>query len=349
MANFNAAKINGNQLSAEEWNQTASINNAILSSDQTLSGSNLEQLGIGMAKYASSNFYTDGGAVNAYVLSPVGSFKTPDVYFEGMTIKFRAGFANTGASTVNVAGIGVVDLKKADGFTDLDLNEISNTIDSEFRYDGTAFVQAVSSNSFANITISNKFNTAVNTATISSGAITYTGALMQIDGEGATSDTLTTINGGTEGDCLKIRIANSANNITIEDGTGNIILMNARDIELGSLRDVIELDFIDGSWKQASRTLDADFLTSGATNGVEYLPNGRIRQYGRYTSSAHNPTILLPITFPVAAYNARATGDTSSARIVVVTGLTTSSISVAQFDQNAGTSGISFFWEVTGE
>lgn len=141
MANFSASKVNGNSLSAAEWNQTASINNAITSSGQIPSDANLTQVGIAMARYASSTFYTDSGAADAYVLSSVGSFEAPDTYFEGMEIKFRAGNANTGASTVNVNSIGVVDLKKEDGTTALDINDILATSDSVFRHNGTAFAR----------------------------------------------------------------------------------------------------------------------------------------------------------------------------------------------------------------
>jgi hypothetical protein len=56
-----------------------------------------------------------------------------------MTICFRAGNANTGASTVNVNSAGVKNLKKEDGTTDLASGDILTTRDSIFRYDGTVF------------------------------------------------------------------------------------------------------------------------------------------------------------------------------------------------------------------
>ena len=147
MADFNTSKIDGDTVGASEWNQLASIDNFISTSGQTPSTSNLNQTGIAAARYSSGGqFYTDSGIANAYVLSPVSPFKSPvssgsgEGYFVGMTIKFRAGNANSGASTVNVNSAGVKNLKQADGTTDLDAGDISTTQDSVFRYNGTSFV-----------------------------------------------------------------------------------------------------------------------------------------------------------------------------------------------------------------
>lgn len=144
MVDFNTSKVDGNTVAAVEWNQLADIDNFVITSGQTPSASDLNQLGIGAARYSSGGqFYTDSGTANAYVLSPVSPFKAPvdatNGYFNGMTIRFRAGNANTGASTVNVNGAGVKNLKQSDGTTDLDANQLSPSNLSEFVYDGTAF------------------------------------------------------------------------------------------------------------------------------------------------------------------------------------------------------------------
>jgi len=68
------------------------------------------------ATYGSGgNFFTDSGVANAYVLSPIGSRIAPDVYSDGQSARFRAGNAPTGASTINVGGVGVVDFVNNDG------------------------------------------------------------------------------------------------------------------------------------------------------------------------------------------------------------------------------------------
>ena len=147
MADFNSSKVDGDSVDANEWNQLASIDNFIATSGQTPSASNLNQMGIAAARYSSGGqFFTDSGTANAYVLTSISAFKSPvssgagEGYFVGMTIRFRAGNANTGASTVNINSAGVKNLKKEDGTTDLAAGDISTTQDSVFRYNGTSFV-----------------------------------------------------------------------------------------------------------------------------------------------------------------------------------------------------------------
>ena len=145
MADFITSKVNGDTVDASEWNQLASIDNFITTSGQTPSTSNLNQMGIAAARYSSGGqFFTDSGTANTYILSPVSPFKAPvsatEGYFVGMTIRFRAGNANSGASTVNVNSAGVKNLKKEDGTTNLAAGDIPTAQDSIFRYDGTSFV-----------------------------------------------------------------------------------------------------------------------------------------------------------------------------------------------------------------
>jgi hypothetical protein len=138
------SKINGNTCSATEFNQIPTELEALqTSSGQTSSDAILNQVSIATSRYAANNFYIDSGAANAYVLTLAASMTNPVSatvgYFNGMTIKFRAGNANSGASTVNVNSAGVKNLKQADGTTDLILGQIPTNQDSIFRYNGTAF------------------------------------------------------------------------------------------------------------------------------------------------------------------------------------------------------------------
>jgi hypothetical protein len=148
MADFNTSKVDGDTVAAAEWNQLASVDNFITTSGQTPSTGNLNQIGIGSARYSSGGqFFTDSGTANAYILAPVSPFKAPvsatEGYFNGMTIRFRAGNANSGASTVNVNSAGVKNLKKEDGSTDLAAGDIPTNIDVMFRYNGTSFVLVI--------------------------------------------------------------------------------------------------------------------------------------------------------------------------------------------------------------
>jgi hypothetical protein len=140
------SKINGNLVSATEFNQIPTELEALqTSSGQTSSDAILNQVSIATSRYSANNFYIDSGVADAYVLTLAASMTNPVSatvgYFTGMTIRFRAGNANTGASTVNVNSAGVKNLKKADGTTDLYPNDISALEDSIFRYNGTVFVQ----------------------------------------------------------------------------------------------------------------------------------------------------------------------------------------------------------------
>lgn len=112
-----ATKGTGDSLTAAEWNQVPDeLENAITDSGQVLSGADLYQVSKSMATYAAGGaYYTDSGAADAYVLSTVGSKRAPTAYFDGMEIEFIAGNPNTGASTVNVAALGVVDIKTVAG------------------------------------------------------------------------------------------------------------------------------------------------------------------------------------------------------------------------------------------
>lgn len=149
MASLNTTKVDGNTVSASEWNQFASINNFITNSGQTASTSNLQQMGIASARYSSAgqHFEDTSAGANAYILSPVSPFKSPvsstagEGYFTGMRITFKTANANTGASTVNVNSLGTKTLKKSDGSTDVETGDIPSGQYVTFIYNGTNFVK----------------------------------------------------------------------------------------------------------------------------------------------------------------------------------------------------------------
>jgi hypothetical protein len=105
-------KITGGTVTAAQWNQLPSeIQNVIEALGIALSGGDLNQLGKGIAGYvANGNFYTDSGVADAYVLSTVGLKQSAPAYTDGFTAVFTAGNTNTGPTTVNVGGLGVVNV-----------------------------------------------------------------------------------------------------------------------------------------------------------------------------------------------------------------------------------------------
>ena len=137
-----STKVDGvSTLPAAEFNQIPSeLENAITDTGQTLASGTLDQVSKAMSTYAAGgDFYTDSGAADAYVLSVIGSKKAPTAYFNGMTVRFLPGNANTGASTINVATLGSKNIKLADGSTDPLSGDIAASSEIQLTYDGTNF------------------------------------------------------------------------------------------------------------------------------------------------------------------------------------------------------------------
>lgn len=110
-------KITGSTLTAAEWNQLPQeVQNVIVALGITLGSGDLNQLGKAIAGYvANGTFYTDSGAADAYVLSVIGNKQAATAYTDGFEINFVTTNPNTGASTVNVAGLGVKSIKLEGG------------------------------------------------------------------------------------------------------------------------------------------------------------------------------------------------------------------------------------------
>ncbi len=86
--------------------------------------------------------------------------------------------------------------------------------------------------------------------TISGGVITATATFLQIDTEGAAaSDDLDTINGGTEGDLVILKIANNTRAVVVKHGTGNIHLHGSADFTLDHRRDSLLLIHRNSLWE----------------------------------------------------------------------------------------------------
>ena len=116
-------------------------NNLISSTGVALNTSDNEQSTDAVSVYAAGgDFYSDSGVADAYVLSVVGSKRSPQAYFVGMRIRFLPGNTNTGASTVNVDTIGVINIKLQDGIADPNAGDIVADHELVLVFDGTNFV-----------------------------------------------------------------------------------------------------------------------------------------------------------------------------------------------------------------
>lgn len=127
MQNISNKSDGSTTLTASEFNSMLDeLENIVNTSSQTLSGSDEFQLSKSIAAYAAvADFYTDSGTANAYVLTSVGSLKSPNQYYNGMRVRFYVGNPNTGASTVNVASLGAVAIKKTNATTALDQGDLT--------------------------------------------------------------------------------------------------------------------------------------------------------------------------------------------------------------------------------
>jgi len=135
--------ITAEKLGAGEANSTLTESKtAVQSSGQTLAPADgtaevTDQLAKALAIYGAGGgeYHIDTGAVNAYVLNPVSPKKSPPAYFDGFTVMFEPGNDNTGAATVNVASLGVVDIVEINGGA-LTGGEITDTV--RMRYDSAS-------------------------------------------------------------------------------------------------------------------------------------------------------------------------------------------------------------------
>lgn len=94
---------------------------------------------------------------------------------------------------------------------------------------------------------------AATTLTIATGAVTATRTHHRIDTEGGgASDTLSTINGGTDGDLLMLRIVNNARTVTLDE-TGNIRLAGSTFV-LSNTTDRILLAYDGTQWIAVSQS-----------------------------------------------------------------------------------------------
>lgn len=78
--------------------------------DRSLTGERLKEF----VRWTNQNFYSVAGT-NAITATAAAETATPSGYFNGMHVIFYRTEENTGASTVNVSGLGAKDVRRSDG------------------------------------------------------------------------------------------------------------------------------------------------------------------------------------------------------------------------------------------
>ena len=214
-------KVTGGTLTAAEWNQVPSeIQNVIEGLGITLSSGDLNQLGKAIAGYvANGTFYTDSGAADAYVLTTIGSKQSITAYTDGLKINFLAANPNTGASTVNVAGLGVKNIKLSGG-TDPAAGDITARTEAVFDLANDRFeLIRIGQVKTTVVTVSDAaFAPQSDTKNIEFTAVGAGGGGGGVDGQGVGTSAVASAGGGGGSALIIKTIIDSSYNITIGAG-----------------------------------------------------------------------------------------------------------------------------------
>jgi hypothetical protein len=147
-----ADSITATKLGAGEANSfLTELKTVVSSSGQTLANAAgtsevSDQLAKSLAVYGAGGggYCIDTGSANAYVLDPVSPKKAAPALFDGLTLSFVPGNANTGAATINYNSLGTIAIKKMAGFS-LVGGELPAYVTVTVRYDSiNAYFEIIS-------------------------------------------------------------------------------------------------------------------------------------------------------------------------------------------------------------
>ena len=293
-------KIPGNTLTASEWNQPMSeLQNLFEAFSIVASGADLNQVGKAITNLvATADFYADGGAADAYVLSSNATNQNPTGYFTGMRIRFAPGNANTGASTVNVATLGIKTLsyRVLDGNSTAALPSGYLVFNRpvEAIYDGAQFV-------IEPVPMSSSVSSSSTTVAANSAAVNGVNVLLG-NLQTAVGNTNSTNMGPYTGGLLTDNLPAKSNIQQLADNVENAqtALGNSNSTNMGTYTGGIITD------NQPAKTNIQDLETAAEANKIYYLNDGDSStlpsgQYtftsaGRLLSSNGGATITLEPT-----------------------------------------------------
>ena len=172
MSKVGTPKVTGSILTAAQHNAFLhQVESVITDAGGTLVETDDIQYRQAITSYSTiaSFFQDDSTVAKTIVLNPQGNFQTPvnaPSTWNGMLIRFRPKFANTGDSTVNVAGLGgnPINIVNESG-TILSAGELSTNRDAFLRYDlaNTRFILLNSTLQTRVATLESKVNPATDT------------------------------------------------------------------------------------------------------------------------------------------------------------------------------------------
>jgi hypothetical protein len=279
---------------------------------------------------------TVGGTGSAITLSYAVA---PASYVQGEKYAFKASAANTGATTVNVNGLGAKNVykKSSAGAAACTGGEIQSGDIVELEYDGTQF-QLLSNASFAGGTLTSAINEAqvVSSQPVVSGTLDISGIAGNNIQLSETGGGIISSFGPVPGGARRIVYFTGASPGTLTNSV-NLLLPGGKSIPLNQF-DIVEIYFTSPSAAvlvaytpyvdpaiygkaSAATTLTgtdvAQFLTAGGfagnksmgTSGYYKLPGGLIIQWGSVSiGGSSSATFSFVIGFPSNVFAVTATG-----------------------------------------
>jgi hypothetical protein len=304
---------------------------------------------------------TTTNTADAYQIKPVPSFTS---YSSDLLFSFTPHLDNNADCTFAVFQEGTIStylsaltMKKYDmngskvNLEDLDLQAGQTYIG---RIDTTdVVVLNPDKPKFRNATINellqvNKIlNFQLNSQTISSGTVAYTQVLTNLQAETGTTDDFDGFTGGSPGD-IAIITTDTGDTLTMKH-SASFDLRDQLDFKLRAGNETLTMRCKSaGNWVEIARTSIDDFR-SGTL--YEYLPNNKLKQYGKYAGGSHAPQITFPITFDSAPEFVCGMPDfTTAGTLTSPTAQppTTTGLKFSQFVTGGGTSTFSFWWIAIG-
>lgn len=288
----------GDVLTAGDFNSfNDELENLVRSSGETLDlpggpDNNLFMIAQTIATYAAST-YEDTGAADVYVLDRHDLLKDPKTYFDGMQVSFKAIATNTGASTVDIASLGVKSIVRQNGSALSDSNitaELYSTIvyDSALGkfilQDRSTIVETMLNKTLTNPAINTpKINEAVDLLATSTELNTMDGILSTTTEMNLLVGALSLIKGINDAATLTNKTISGDNNAinevdSIKDVSGNIsggIITKVLDIGYWNMVATASLDISHGITSAAkilsiTAVIEADQASAFSMKTIDY-------------------------------------------------------------------------------
>ena len=274
---------------------------------------------------------TVGGTANAITLDIVGGLLNPPAYYEGLFLDFIAGSDNTGATTVDVGGLGAKTLAKR-GSTALSAGDIRSGMVCYIEYDGTRFqlINPATVTGYAALAGATFTGTvamsgaAINEAaevTVASATSTAIGAAASNNVIISGTTTITSFDNVAAGITRKVRFTGA---LTLTHNATSLILPGAANITTANGDELVATSLGSGNWKVRSYNLASGqaLVTAGsviqstpvALSGTSFTPTVDFTTYCEYDLSIDISSLNTFMTFEASSNGGSGYGTTTYAK-----------------------------------